>query len=318
MLKPSIIIPVWNDRDGLKRLLEQIIDYGISSEVIICDDASEESHSPESLGVTNLKGLTLKYIKSKVQRGAGAMRNIGLRSASGRHVLYFDSDDLLAPGLVEILDELEGKHFDFCIFRHHDSRVLGRRGTFENEEKLWERANAKQDITRLNSKDIAELVSIAAYPWNKIYRKHFLTSQNIKCTEIPVHNDIELHWASFISADTVLCSSKIGAEHFVINGGSRLTNRRGAERLEIFKALTATVSRLQNTPNRVFYIEPFVSFSVKIIDWVRENMDPSLHGQLHRLSRNYFLNNFTQEQITIAAYKNPRIVGRLNRIVAGG
>lgn len=318
MIALSIIIPVWNDKTGLKRLLEQIIEYKIASEVIICDDASTDEHAPDAIGVANLDKLKWKYIRSDTQRGAGAMRNIGLKAASCRHVLFFDSDDLLAPGIVKLLQDIDGKHFDFCIFRHHDSRVVNRRGTFDAEEKLWERAGAAETPRRINMRESAELSRLSAYPWNKIYRKHFLTTEGIKCTEIPVHNDIELHWTSFIAAQTILCSSIIGAEHFVQEGGGRLTNRRSAERLKIFEALNATVERLHRTANRPFYVEPLIDFCVRTIGWAWGNIDSEHHGSFHRLSREFFLKSFTKEEITLAAYRNPASAGRLNRIISGG
>lgn len=319
MIPLSIIIPVWNDASGLRKLVSQILDYGIAQEIIICDDASEESHDPASLGLdTGTSGVKVLYHRGEAQRGAGAMRNVGLSMAGSPFVLFFDSDDLLRPGIVDLLGQLDGKDFDFCIFRHHDSRITNREGTFESEEKHWRAANVTAEPRLAGPRDAAELVQLSAYPWNKIYRKQFLTSQGVKCTEIPVHNDIELHWTSFIAADTILCSSTIGAEHFVVEGGTRLTNRRGEERLRLFEALDASVERLHGTQNGAIYIEPLLHFCYRIIAWAWNNVDAEHHEALHRKSRVFFMNRFTPDDIRIAAYRNPSLLGKINKILAGG
>ncbi|MCJ8139624.1 glycosyltransferase family 2 protein [Falsirhodobacter halotolerans] len=317
MIALSVIIPVWNDRSGLKRLVDQIIEYGIAAEIIICDDASDEDHSPAALGLEDLDHPQIIYMRSDRQQGAGAMRNYGLQAASCDHVLYFDSDDLLAPGIKDILTEIEDRHFDFCIFRHHDSRVHSHRGTFASEERLWDAARATDQVRRLNMTDAAHLAQLSAYPWNKIYRRDFLTSENIRCTEIPVHNDIELHWTSFIAATTILCTKTIGAEHFVVEGGTRLTNRRSAERLRIFEALTETAERLKRTEGSAVYVEPFIHFCCRIIGWAWNNIDEEHHSDLHTQSREFFRSNFTRPEIVLTAYRNPAAIGQINRIISG-
>ncbi|QUS35704.1 glycosyltransferase family 2 protein [Falsirhodobacter algicola] len=318
MLPLSIIIPVWNDPQGLQRIVRQAVELQIAREIIICDDASDSDHSPDALGITGSSTTSLHYIRSPQQLGAGAMRNIGIGAATQRFVLFADSDDMLKPDIKTILQQLEGKHFDFCIFRHHDSRIIGREGTFDTEEKLWAAANATPDVRRLNARESAELAKLSAYPWNKVYRKHFLTSMNIRCTEIPVHNDIELHWTSFIAADTILCSSMMGAVHYVAEDGSRLTNRKGAERLQLFDALEATMERLRNTPESTVYIEPFLGFCYKLAGWAWNNIDPEYHSRLHRLTKKFFMENFSERQLVLTAYRNPDLVGRINKIISGG
>lgn len=298
-MRLSLVIPVWNDRDGLTRLLSQAVEMGVFAEIIIADDASDQDLSPKCLGFPAV------HMRSDERRGAGAMRNLGLDQVTGSHVIFFDSDDLFAPGFAGIAHSIAQEHFDFCIFRHNDSRL--HQGTFPSEERLWTLAGAAPIPAPPYG---TALCRLSAYPWNKIYRTDFLRSENIRCTEIPVHNDLELHWASFIVARRILCTTQVGAMHFVGEGGSRLTNRRGAERLRVFEALDAILIRLQSTPDAAAYTAPLIGFAEELLGWIARNMDEDHHPELDCRARAFFA-GLSPAQMTLAAYADPGLAGRI-------
>jgi glycosyltransferase involved in cell wall biosynthesis len=253
----SIIIPVHNDPEGLTRLLRQLQDMAVFEQIIVSDDASDVSCCPAELGFDEA-AMGVTYLRSDRQRGAGHARNQAMAAVTSDHVLFFDSDDLLSPGFPALIQSLsqsmQDRAFDFCIFRHIDSRSRadeGVPGPMESDQRLWDALGAYQADGQadglgdslegsprlLEAAEVATLAMVAAYPWNKIYRTGFLRDQNIRCTEIQVHNDIELHWSSFLKAERVFATTQLGCEHFVAENGTRLTNRRGRERLHVFEAL---------------------------------------------------------------------------------
>lgn len=323
----SLVIPVWNDRAGLRRLLDQVEGLKIFSEIIVIDDASDEDLSPTGLGVDGEHLSTpLHYIRLNEQRGAGNARNIGLNHASGSHLIFFDSDDLFGEDISEIIaaatsfDKVENTSFDFCIFRHHDSRVTpqGRRGAFDGEEQYWKAAGAHSTPRVLSRSDAAKLCRIAAYPWNKIYNLDFLRSHYLRCTELPVHNDVELHWSSFIMAKRILCTSLIGAEHFILENGSRLTNRKDSDRLRVFEAFSNVLMRLRHSDNMPFMLEPFTDFCSKLVTWIDANLISDFREELQTRASRFFLEEYSREQMVLLAYRNPALAGRINAIIVEG
>ena len=259
-MKLTLVVPVWNDPDGLRRLLAQAQSMDVFSQIIVSDDNSSPALD------ASLYPAPVQILHSPVQRGAGHARNLALPHITGDHVIFFDSDDLFLDDFTALVADLQGMEFDFCIYRHIDNRFDGGLGP---DDAAWGRAGATPSHpTPLSRAGATQLCRISAYPWNKIYRTQFLRDAGIRCTEIPVHNDLELHWMGFLKADRILTSTRLCCEHFVQDQGGRLTNRSGRERLEVFQALQNVSAALETSPALPDYLEPFAEFTMRLLDWI--------------------------------------------------
>ena len=320
----SLVIPVWNDAEGLDRLLSQAAELGVFSQIIVADDASDTPLGPET--VPSSLGLEdrITWLRSDRQRGAGHARNMALERVTGSHVIFFDSDDLFSMDFPRIVAAAaaEAEPFDFLIFRHDDSRIVetGGAGTFSTEENRWKSVGATEDFVRLTTAEAARLCQIPAYPWNKIYRTGFLRDHSIRCTETPVHNDLELHWTSFIVGRRILATTLTGAIHFWHPDGTRLTNRRGSDRLHVFQALENTLSRILSEPDmdRLTYLQPFFQFGFNLLGWIRENSEAEYHDALLDLSRRFSNSVIDKRVMTMIAYRDPALARKINRVLIEG
>lgn len=319
----SLVIPVWNDLPGLERLLKQVAQFGLFHEVIVVDDASDDVPGPDTVPSAQALADRITWLRSDAQHGAGHARNMALDHVRGSHVIFFDSDDLFTDQFPRIAAHAaETQPFDFLIFRHDDSRMLdaGGQGTFPNEEKLWRAVGAAEKPAELTPKQAAALCRLSAYPWNKIYRTGFLRDNQIRCTEIMVHNDVELHWSSFVTARRILTCSLPGATHFVHDNGARLTNRRDADRLEVFRAFENVMHRIvaQPTQASLTFLHPFTKFTCDLINWVGYNIDSSHHPELLARAQRHFLASFDRRLMTLIAYADPALARKINRIILNG
>jgi len=323
----SLIIPLWNDAIGVRRILAQAQDFGVFSEIIICDDASDEALQLESWEeLSPAFRNRIVYLRNDVRMGAGHARNMGLSRVTCSHLIFFDADDLFEDDFLRIIADL-GAHelgpiADFCIFRHNDTRLLdrGETGSFSKEEKLWEAVGASEELQQLTEKQAAILCGLAAYPWNKIYRTAFLRQHSIRCTELPVHNDIELHWSSFISAEVILCCSILGARHYVAEDGLRLTNNRSEDRLRVFEAFSAICARISHADSnkKINFVEPLMVFARNLISWIKENIEDEHKEELVSRSQRFFLENLDSNRMTLIAYQNPALAHRINNLLIQG
>lgn len=320
----SLIIPVWNDQEGLDRLLRQVDHLGVFSDIVIVDDASEPK-----IGLPALPGLAerITLLRCDTQRGAGHARNLGLQHVRGSHVIFFDLDDLFGMDFLRIIDlareaTAAEDDFDFLIFRHDDSRITstGASGSFPAEERLWQSVGASDALAPLAPEHAAVLCRLSAYPWNKIYSTNFLRAHDIRCTETMVHNDIELHWSSFIAAKRILHSVLIGAEHFVIQDSNRLTNRRSAERLEVFRTFANVLTRLKARSDigTLEFLVPFMRFAQGLMGWVQNNIDEDHHQSLQDKAREFCLSQISREDMTLIAYRDPALARRLLNVILKG
>ncbi len=325
----SLVIPVWNYPEGLRRLLLQAVDLGIFSQIIISDDGSDPPCSPDVLGLDGLgldgPGLDIVYLRCDRQRGAGHARNFGLEHVTGTHVIFFDSDDLFTPEIRDLVPMIAAQAFDFCIFGHADSRVRtqGGYGPLASDERLWAAAGVAQRGAAgigpapavLSAAGTRILCKIEAYPWNKIYRTDFLRLENIRCTEIPVHNDIELHWMSFLKAQRILATTMVCCEHFVHKAGSRLTNRTGRERLQVFAALHNLRDALAQSRHRLDFLDPFTEVCVRLFGWIGDRIEPDLRGEFHARARDFLLLHVSEPLYVLIALRNPGIAAQINRLL---
>lgn len=96
----SIIVPMHNSEKTIRRCLESILhqDYD-DYEIIVVDDGS----SDESLNeVKKIKDSRIK-VYPKAHGGVSAARNLGLDKASGKYLMFLDSDDEMEPGAISTL-----------------------------------------------------------------------------------------------------------------------------------------------------------------------------------------------------------------------
>jgi glycosyltransferase involved in cell wall biosynthesis len=327
----SIIIPVYQDPEGLTRLLRQLQDMAVFDQIIVSDDASDDACDqasrdtsdvtcrPADLGFDEV-AMGVTYLLSPEQRGAGHARNQALAEVTSDHVMFFDSDDLLSldfPGLVQSLSQsMQDMAFDFCIFRHIDSRSRadgGVPGPMVSDQLLWDALDGDLDNPRqLDPAEVATLAMVAAYPWNKIYRTGFLREHNIRCTEILVHNDIELHWSSFLKAERVFATTQLGCEHFVAENGTRLTNRRGRERLHVFEALTPLHAILHQTGNEVLFLVPLVRFYIRLFDWILQRLEVQYSESFHQKASQFLLAQHSPATISFVAAQDPELARQIN------
>jgi glycosyltransferase involved in cell wall biosynthesis len=91
--KISIIIPVFNTQDYLKRCLESIINQSYKNhEIILINDGSTDN-SKSIINKYCEKYNNIKSIEISTNSGVGNARNIGIANSTGFFVGFVDSDD---------------------------------------------------------------------------------------------------------------------------------------------------------------------------------------------------------------------------------
>jgi glycosyltransferase involved in cell wall biosynthesis len=141
--KHTVIIPVYNRYEGLKRALQSIRSKDYKVQVIVVDDGSTMNY--DKILNQNYHNLDINYIKIENSGGPALPRNIGISHAKGEWISFLDSDDYFHKNKFNFLDKLDKTHINFI---HHKAKTfglsekkLGSRPFFNLNFHLWKLSN---------------------------------------------------------------------------------------------------------------------------------------------------------------------------------
>ena len=100
MFSYTIIIPHKNCPDLLKRCVDSI-PVRDDVQIIVVDDNSDEDKKPS----LERKGMEVVLLDASSSKGAGRARNVGLKHAKGKWLLFADADDYYTDNLSKFLDK---------------------------------------------------------------------------------------------------------------------------------------------------------------------------------------------------------------------
>lgn len=98
----SVIIPTYNRPDLLERAVNSVLNQTLADvEIIVVNDAGE----PVEALLHRLDAGRGQILSVRAARngGRGAVRNLGLKLASGKYIAYLDDDDYYYPGHLDVL-----------------------------------------------------------------------------------------------------------------------------------------------------------------------------------------------------------------------
>lgn len=165
----SFIVPVYNVEKYIENCIKSILKQSYDNiEVILVDDGSPDA-SPKILDEYAKIDQRVKVIHQE-NAGVSSARNAGLDIANGQYVLFVDADDYIEPDYAKYFLDLALKNnveiaYGRCCYSLSSSKdVLD---TIE----IISSAKAMEEIY---------LGGINVAVWNKIYRRDFLTKNNIR------------------------------------------------------------------------------------------------------------------------------------------
>ncbi|WP_208558889.1 glycosyltransferase family 2 protein [Marinilactibacillus kalidii] len=195
----SVIMPVYNVENSLRRAVESVLNQSYKKlELILVDDGSTDTSGEicEELAKEDDRIIVIH----KSNGGLSSARNAGLEQASMDFVSFIDSDDYFEINLFEKFFEM--KQMDTDIFVFNVRRI---------SDKKIRKLDSVEEVVLDKEQAISYLFNykgIDFYAWNKIYRKSLFS--NIRYPEGHLYEDIVPSFRLVLAAQKIQFTTYTG------------------------------------------------------------------------------------------------------------
>ena len=182
-VKLSVIVPVYNEEQYLRRCVDSILDatifLGGGSEIILIDDGSidDSSRICNELAEKN-REIKVFHISNQ---GVSKARNYGIENSRGKYIAFVDADDYIEKNMYKIMiAQMESDStldVGVCLWNFIDQN--GKKVV--NKENISFSAYGKQtgrDFLK-HIYDDSYTNGIVVSPWNKIFKRECIVKHKM-------------------------------------------------------------------------------------------------------------------------------------------
>lgn len=208
-VKYSVIIPFYNSSRYSNELINSIPALP-EFEIIFVDDKStkEESERLKKI-IRKHRNHYIKYLYNNDKKNAGTCRNIGLEHATGKWLIFADSDDYFTDSFHSAVDAWYESNADIIYFRPtsfiRDKNAIGTR------HKVYSKL-VEAYIFNPTRKAELDIKTNFVVPWSKMIRREYVKKNQIKFDQVRASNDVMFSikaafWTSHIQCaeDCIYC-----------------------------------------------------------------------------------------------------------------
>lgn len=208
MKKITVIVPIYNAEEYLKRCIDSILSQTYEKlEIILVNDGSTDN-SGEICDEYQLQDERIKVIH-KSNGGQSSARNRGIDIATGEYVAFVDSDDWIVDDIYEhsikLIEKYNGDIVDFKV-------------EFTNG-KIKEEVDKKCSINIFEEKEIlrnylykGQVENAPFSPCRKLYKKALF--DNIRFPEGKINEDIATNYKILTKCKKLISTDKVGYYYF--------------------------------------------------------------------------------------------------------
>ena len=197
----SIVIPVYNVRDYVGKCIESVICQTYKElEIIIVNDGSTDN-SLDIVRKYERKDKRIKVI-DKQNGGLSDARNTGLKQATGKYIMFLDSDDFIDRDMLSVLH---------CNLKKYNKKIsiCNRYYYYEDETKVLRFPN-NNEIISMDKKEaylnLLNFINFDMSAWAKLYDINIF--KNIEFPVGKLSEDYYIMYLLFDKSNGVVYDSK--------------------------------------------------------------------------------------------------------------
>ena len=175
----TVIVPIYNAEKYLKKCIESILSQSLKNlEIILVDDGSQD----RSLSICRSyqeQDKRIKVIEMKKNSGQVKAYTEGIGCATGEYFAFVDSDDWIAPDMMEILlDALEEDDADIaacgCCHIYENRKVVEPTDIEKINRRVFTHETIEKEMRQLHvhGNFVDEIIKL--YRCNKIFKKELI------------------------------------------------------------------------------------------------------------------------------------------------
>ena len=178
--KISVIVPVYNAATFLERSIGSILNQTYSDlEILLIDDGSTDDSSVLCDEIARFDSRV--RVIHKQNMGVSAARNDGLDLATGEYIAFVDSDDVIAPQMLETLHHL-------IIHHKADIAVCGYERISSQDAFRVERGNKTGAFNKLYALcDFITSQGYCGFLCNKLFRRDLFQKPTLLRLDQKIH-----------------------------------------------------------------------------------------------------------------------------------
>jgi len=186
-IKISVIVPIYNAGEHLRRCLDSLVNQTMKEiEIILIVDCPTDGSDVVAENYAR-KYEQIRIVKNERNMHIGESRNKGLRIARGKYIGFCDHDDYTDPDMYKLLyEKIENEQSDIAVSPYisvdilpNGNQSIGRHiqypplNSFEAKSILWPIIIGARKNDSI-SKDL--IINI----WNKLYKKSIIDKYQIE------------------------------------------------------------------------------------------------------------------------------------------
>lgn len=239
MIKYTIMVPVYNKIECLKKYFLTIINQNFSDyEVVVVDDCSSDG-SYEYLKKIEKMCDKLTVYRNKKNLGIGETRNILVSKSEGKYLLSIDPDDYIEVSLLREINKYSSLDLDVIRFQNVIEPV-GQKQIINEQGKNLYRYSCKP--TNIISGEEALLLwcfgerNINTFPWTYAIKKELFNGVYYPNTK--VLEDFPITPYLIAKSSKVKAIDYVGYHYLKYDSSlSSNLNKNAIEKLKIFKEM---------------------------------------------------------------------------------
>ncbi len=212
MCELSVIVPIYNAGNNLKKCLESVLNQNIENiEILAIDDGSKDNSREIVKEYAKQNPEKITYYE-KENTGVADTRNFGISKAKGKYILFIDADDYIKQELINELKEYIKQDIDIIKFKLE--RVNENEDILEKVDgAVFNKCDGQTAFNMLCFTDV-----LLDSPCIYAFKKELFEANNLKFKVNTEHEDFGLIPFVILKAKSVVSLNTYGYCYLQTNG----------------------------------------------------------------------------------------------------